>query len=79
VNAAAASLLIVGGRRQDWQLLGIAIFIGSVGCLKVFLVDLFSASGLPLVLSVLSFGVVAMVGSIIMGRWSRPPVKNELV
>jgi hypothetical protein len=79
VNVAAASLLIVGGRRQDWQLLGIAIFIGSVGCLKVFLVDLFSASGLPLVLSVLSFGVVAMVGSIIMGRWSRPPVKNELV
>jgi hypothetical protein len=50
-----------------------------VGCLKVFLVDLFSGSGLPLVLSVLSFGVVAMVGSIIMGRWPRPPVAHGLV
>jgi hypothetical protein len=79
INAGAASLLLAGGGRRDWQLLGVAIFIGVVGCLKVFLVDLFSGSGLPLVLSVLSFGVVAMVGSIIMGRWPRPPVAHGLV
>lgn len=71
INLAVTILLILGGRRRDLELVWIAVFLAIVGCLKVFLVDLFSTSGIPLVLSVLSFGVVAMVGSIVMGRWPR--------
>ena len=71
INLAATSLLVMGGRRHDPELVWIAVFLAIVGCMKVFLVDLFGASGIPLVLSVLSFGVVAMVGSIVMGRWHK--------
>ena len=73
INMAATFLLVMGGRRHhDLELIGTAVFLAIVGCIKVFLVDLFSTSGIPLVLSVLSFGVVAMVGSIIMGKWYKP-------
>ena len=72
INVAATLLLVMGGRRHDLELVWIAVFLAVVGCLKVFLVDLFGTSGIPLVLSVLSFGVVAMAGSIVMGRWHRP-------
>lgn len=72
INVAATFLLIMGGRRHDLELVWIAVFLAVVGCLKVFLVDLFGTSGIPLVLSVLSFGVVAMAGSIVMGRWNKP-------
>jgi hypothetical protein len=69
LNFGASLLLIMGGQRRNLELIWIAVFLVIVGCIKVFLVDLFNASGIPLVLSVLSFGVVAMVGSITMGRW----------
>lgn len=72
INVAATLLLIMGGRRHDLELIWIAVFLAGIGCLKVFLVDLFGTSGIPLVLSVLSFGVVAMAGSIVMGRWNKP-------
>jgi hypothetical protein len=72
INVAATFLLVLGGRRHDLELVWIAVFLAVIGCMKVFLVDLFGASGIPLVLSVLSFGVVAMAGSIVMGRWHKP-------
>lgn len=72
INVAATALLFAGGRRHDLQLVWVAVFLALVGCMKVFLVDLFGTSGIPLVLSVLSFGVVAMTGSIVMGKWSKP-------
>jgi hypothetical protein len=72
INMAATFLLVIGGRRHDLELVWIAVFLAVIGCMKVFLVDLFGASGIPLVLSVLSFGVVAMAGSIVMGRWHKP-------
>ncbi|MEN8133920.1 MAG: hypothetical protein ABFS18_00090 [Thermodesulfobacteriota bacterium] len=71
INVAATFLLVMGGRRHDLELIWLAVFLAVIGCLKVFLVDLFGTSGIPLVLSVLSFGVVAMAGSIVMGRWNK--------
>ena len=72
INMAATFLLVMGGRRHNLELVWIAVVLAGVGCMKVFLVDLFGTSGIPLVLSVLSFGVVAMAGSIVMGRWHSP-------
>ena len=72
VNIAAIALLVLGSRGRNLELVWIAVVLALIGCIKVFLVDLFGASGLPLVLSVLSFGVVAAVGSVVMGRWQKP-------
>lgn len=71
VNLGALVLLLLGSRHRLPELLWVAVALAVIGCLKVFLFDLFKGSGLPLVLSVLSFGVVAAVGSMIMGRWQR--------
>ena len=71
INIAAIALLVLGSSRRNLELVWIAVALAIVGCIKVFLVDLFGASGLPLVLSVLSFGIVATVGSLVMGRWQK--------
>lgn len=71
VNLGVLVLLLLGSRRRLPELLWVAAALGVVGCLKVFFFDLFKANGLPLVLSVLSFGVVAAVGSLVMTRWQR--------
>lgn len=68
INFGVLVLLLLGSRYRLPELLWVAVALAVVGCLKVFFFDLFKGSGLPLVLSVLSFGVVAAVGSVIMGR-----------
>lgn len=71
INFGVLVLLLLGSRYRSPELLWVAVALAVVGCLRVFFFDLFKGSGLPLVLSVLSFGVVAAVGSVIMGRWQR--------
>ncbi|MFN2365510.1 MAG: hypothetical protein ABR523_03490, partial [Desulfurivibrionaceae bacterium] len=71
INIGAIVLLIISGRRRDPELAWIAGFLAIVGGLKVFLADLFTTGGIPLVFSVLSFGLVAMAGSAVMGRWNK--------
>ncbi|MEN8142747.1 MAG: hypothetical protein ABFQ82_04010 [Thermodesulfobacteriota bacterium] len=67
----AIALLLIGSRNRKLELVWVAVAVGLIACLKVFLVDLFNTSGIPLVLSVLSFGILAAVGSVVMGRWNR--------
>jgi len=71
INIGAIFLLAMAGWRHDRELAWIAVSLAVVGCLKVFLADLFGTGGIPLVLSVLSFGLVAMLGSVVMGRWNK--------
>lgn len=71
INGGALVLLLFGVRRRLPELLWVAAALAVLGCLKVFFVDLFRSNGLPLVLSVLSFGVVAAAGSVVMGRWRK--------
>jgi hypothetical protein len=71
LNLGVLALLLVGSRHRLPELLWVAAALAVVACLKVFFLDLFKGSGLPLVLSVLSFGVVAAAGSVIMGRWQK--------
>jgi hypothetical protein len=71
INSGAIVLLLIAGRRHELELVWIAVFLTIVGGLKVFLADLFGAGGMPLVFSVLSFGLLAMTGSVVMGRWHK--------
>jgi len=71
INIGAIALILMAYFRKDYEIRAVAITVTIVGALKVFLVDLLRAQGVPLVLSVLSFGVVAALGSVVLGRWHR--------
>ncbi|RME37631.1 MAG: DUF2339 domain-containing protein, partial [Deltaproteobacteria bacterium] len=59
ISLAAMTLLLVGWVKENRELRNLAILVTLVGAAKVFMGDMLSTRGIPLVLSVLSFGVVA--------------------
>ena len=69
LNGGIVFLLIVGLKRRNREMLTVAGLVVLVAAIKVFLFDLFRANGLPLVLSVFSFGVVAATCSVVMRKW----------
>ncbi len=71
INFGAISLLLLAMPKRNKELLTTAVLIIIIGAFKVFAYDLFKSNGIPLVLSVLSFGGVAAIGSVIMNRWSK--------
>jgi hypothetical protein len=71
INSAAAGLMLYAFVRQNKEIRNIALLVTLVGAIRVFLYDLFGARGVPLVLSVLAFGIAAAVESILLGRWQR--------
>ena len=71
LNGASIAMLLWGMRTGNRQVLFTAVLVAVAGGFKVFGSDLLSASGLPLVLAVLSFGIAAAVGSIVLGRLQR--------
>jgi hypothetical protein len=71
INAAVVVLMVLALQFKSRELRNVAILVTVLGAGKVFMVDLFSTTGVPLVLSVLSFGLVASVESIILARWQK--------
>ena len=71
INGTAAGLVLWGYFGRDVEKRNIAILVIVIGGLKVFFHDLVAAKGLPLVVSVLSFGVATAVLSVIMSRWQK--------
>ncbi len=71
INTGAIFLLFMAMPSRNKEILWIAVVVIIIGAFKVFGYDLFKTSGIPLVLSVLSFGAVAAVGSVLLSRWSR--------
>ncbi|OGR07665.1 MAG: hypothetical protein A2511_16960 [Deltaproteobacteria bacterium RIFOXYD12_FULL_50_9] len=71
INFGAIALMTVGMSGRHKELLFTALAVAVIGAFKVFAYDLFKATGLPLVMSVLSFGAVAAVGSMVTTRWSQ--------
>lgn len=69
VNTGIVALLWLGLKRQNREVLTVAGLVVLVAAAKVFIFDLFRASGLPLVMSVFSFGVVAATSSLVMRQW----------
>lgn len=68
INVAALLLLFWGVRRKDSEILTTAFILAAIGALKVFGYDFMQTQGLPLVTSVLSFGITAGLGSLVWRR-----------
>lgn len=71
INSGAALLLLLALRLRNRELRNVAVLITLLGGAKVFLVDLLSAEGFPLVVSVLSFGLLITLMPIVLSRWPR--------
>jgi len=71
INSAAVVLIILAYLRSSKELRNVAILVSAVGGIKVFAYDLLGTHGLPLVLSVFSFGIAVAVESIALGRWQK--------
>jgi hypothetical protein len=71
INAAAAGMVIWAYVRKSGEMRNIAIAIILIGALKVAVFDLMSIKGIPLVMSILSFGLATATLSIFLSRWQR--------
>jgi len=71
INSAIAVLMVLAWKRNSRELKNVAILVTLVAAFKVFMIDLLSTKGIPLVLSVLSFGIVASVESLVLTRWQK--------
>jgi uncharacterized membrane protein len=78
VNLSATVLMLLALRRRNREMRNVAILVTVVGAVMVFLYDLIGIHGIPLVLSVLSFGLAAAVESTALGKWQRakPPAET---
>ena len=71
INLSAAGLMLFAMLRRNREIRNVAILVTLIGAVKVFLYDLTGTQGMPLVLSVFTFGLVAALGSLVLGRWPR--------
>ena len=71
INAAAAGMVIWAYVRKSGEIRNIAIAIILIGALKVAIFDLMGIKGIPLVISILSFGIATATLSIFLSRWQR--------
>jgi hypothetical protein len=79
INLSAIILIVIALVRRSRELRNTAILVTAIGAVNVFLYDLIRAQGIPLVMSVLSFGLVTAVESVILGRWQHlsPPARGK--
>ena len=72
INIGAAMLIVWGAIiRKDPGVALVGIVVALIGGAKVFFVDFFNGSGVPLVLSVTSFGALAALCSVVLGNWQK--------
>jgi MFS family permease len=69
INLSAVVLMFFALAHRNREVRNVAILVTVIGAIRVFLYDLIGASGMPLVISVLSFGLATAVESVILGRW----------
>lgn len=71
INAAATGLMVFAYYRGNREVRNVAILLTLIGAIKVFLYDMLGTHGVPLVASVLSFGITAALESVALGRWQK--------
>ena len=71
INASAAALFLLSLKKHNKELRNVAIVITAIGAAKVFLLDMVQLKGIPLLVSVFSFGLVAALASFVLGRWGK--------
>jgi len=70
INVSAAILMLFALARHKKELRNIAVMVTIIGAIKVFLYDLIGGMhGLPLVISVFSFGITTSLESFGLTRW----------
>jgi hypothetical protein len=71
INMGAVLLLLIALRGRSAEIASVAGMVALLGAVKVFIIDLFGIQGVALVISVFSFGIVAAVASVVMGKWQK--------
>lgn len=71
INAMALGLMTIACVRRDGELFVVGLAVGAVGAARVFGYDLLTIQGLPLVCSVLSFGLATALASLLWRTWQR--------
>ncbi|MBW6486104.1 MAG: DUF2339 domain-containing protein [Syntrophobacterales bacterium] len=77
INLSAIVLMSIALANRSRELRNVAILLTTIGAINVFLYDLVLGHGIPLVLSVLSFGLATAVESVILKRWQRLPTPGR--
>lgn len=72
INVTAAILLWLSLMRRNKELRNVAVVVTVIGAGKVFLMDMVQLKGMPLMISVFTFGLVAALASFVLGRWNKP-------
>jgi uncharacterized membrane protein len=71
INVTAAVLMWFSLMRHNKELRNVAVVITVIGAGKVFLMDMVQLKGMPLMISVFTFGLVAALASFVLGRWNK--------
>lgn len=77
INLSAAGLMLVALARRNREVRNVAILVLLVGAFRVFVTDMLGTHGMPLVASLLSFGVAAALQSVALGRWARQSARER--
>ena len=77
INLGAVLLMLIALRSRNIEIGTVAGIVVVIGAVKVFIIDLFGISGVSLVVSVFSFGIVAAVASVVVGKWQRKGEEGE--
>jgi len=65
----AFALILIGAGRGIGELFAVGVVVGAAAALKIFGHDLFHVTGIPLLVSVTSFGLTAAAASLAWNRW----------
>jgi hypothetical protein len=71
ITVSAMALLALAFSRRSTELRSVGVLVTLVGAAKVVIYDLVALQGVPRVVSIFSFGLLAAVASVVFGRWQR--------
>jgi hypothetical protein len=71
ISVSGVVLFAMAARSHSRELRTVAVLVTLVGAAKVFLYDLIAVHGVSRLVSVFSFGLLAAVASVVLGRWHR--------
>lgn len=71
INFGAIGLFLVASRQKNVEVKMVAVLVTVIGGFKVFFLDFLGIRGLPLVMSVLSFGLAAALAAVVLSRWQK--------
>jgi hypothetical protein len=77
INVTALVVLWLSLMKRNKELRNVAVVLTVIGAGKVFLLDMVSLKGMPLMISIFTFGLVAAFASFVLGRWNKPELSEQ--